>query len=274
MSIPINYIFLRHGQSLNNSINDMFQNNIITKQDIDILSSNNGPLIDPVLSPIGKYSTVLNGAVASGVLQRDFNITTINMVGCSPLLRSMLSAYYSTRKWQSPPKVITVLPYLREIDESSNNKWSGKSKIIMNTTPGYMMKDILYQKRVLNQWGILSFFDFNLIEQYITARSEPGDINNFINWSSKIFVKKFNKPFNFYIITHSGVLRDYLQRNYSNNDGIIIKYMYQPNNNRYYLVKKTPLYLDREKKFISDYSSKYSVQTNRYAFETLKKGIV
>jgi hypothetical protein len=269
MSIPINYIFLRHGQSLNNSINDMIQNNIITRQNIDLLSKNNGPLIDPVLSPIGKYSTVLNGAVASEVLKRDFDITSINMVGCSPLLRSMLSAYFSTRKWKNPPQVITVLPYLREIDESSDNKWSNKSNNIMNTTPGYMMKDLVYQKRILNQWGVLSHFDFSIIEQYMTSRSAPGDINDFINWSRKIF--KFNKPFNFYIITHAGVLRDYLQGNYQNNDGVIIRYMYQPNYNRYYLVKKIPLNLNREKKFILDYSSKYSVQTNRYAFETLLK---
>lgn len=270
MSIPINYIFLRHGQSLNNSLNDMIQNKVITRREIDILSKNNGPLVDPVLSPIGKYSSVLNGAIASRVLQRDYNITSINIVGCSPLLRSMLTAYYSTRKWQTPPRVITVLPYLREIDEGSNNKWSQKSQNIIDTTPGYMMRDTENQKRILNQWGILSYFDFSLVEQYPRKRSLPGDINDFINWSKKIFINRFNKPFNFYIITHSGVLRDYLPGNYPNNDGLIVECMYQPNNT-YYLVKKTPLYLDKTNKFISNYSSRYSVQTNRYAFGILLK---
>jgi hypothetical protein len=247
----------------------MIQNNVITKKEVDILSKNNGPFIDPVLSPIGKYSTVLNGEVASQVLKRDFHIPSINIVGCSPLIRSMLTAYYSTRKWQSPPKVITVLPYLREIDESSSNKWSGKSNFVMNNTPSYMLKDIVNQKRILYQWGILSFFDFSIIEKYIKLRCEPGDINDFINWSRKVFLPKFNKPFNFYIITHSGVLKDYLPGNYQNNNGIIVQYMYQPKSNIFNLVKKENMYLDKDHGFVSDYSSRYSIQTNSYAFKTL-----
>jgi hypothetical protein len=130
IAIPVNYVFLRHSNSNGNSLQSMITNRVISPQEADFLIDN--VLIDPELSQMGKFASTQNGNVITKTLKEN-NIKMINVVGCSCLLRSMLSAYYLTRKWEKSPEKIFVFPYLREIDENSNDKWSDKSRIEIDT---------------------------------------------------------------------------------------------------------------------------------------------
>jgi hypothetical protein len=273
MSIPINYIFLRHSNSNGNALHGMISNKLVTLQEANHLVDN--VLIDSELSTVGKYASVLNGVVISKVLKED-GIKYINVVGCSTLLRAMLSAYYMTRKWENPPNKIFVLPHLREIDESSSNKWSKQSLYNVDSNSSYRMKSITEQKKILESMGILSFFDFSIIENNLFLRHTLGDIPNFISWSKQILDSVFKKEtiptsFNFYLITHAGVLFDYANSSFINNTGILIKEVYNLktcNLKKRSCINLRPL-LEKNTDFISSYSDMYSISTNKAEFKNL-----
>src|SRR5690606_14672139 len=102
------------------------------------------------------------------------------IVGCSPLIRSMETAYYMTRKWPEQPEKIFVFPYLREIDEGSSNKYSTQSRKKIKSSPNYAMKSIQEQKDYLKSINLLNHFDFTFVEDNKKGREEPGDIPTFI----------------------------------------------------------------------------------------------
>ena len=158
----------------------------------------------------------------------------------------MESAYFLTRSWKNPPTKIYVFPLLREIDESSNDKYSKQSIKRINNIPGYMILDIPEQKRYLSNLGILDYFDFQLFEkscdknqlfkkscdknqlfkkscdknQNLLLRNEPGDIPKFINWFQKQTPCGGVAPLNIFIVTHSGVLKSFANESFVNNSGI------------------------------------------------------
>jgi hypothetical protein len=137
----------------------------------------------------------------------------------------METSYYMTRKWKNPPKQIYVFPLLREIDESSNDKYSETSKDIMRITPSYAILPIQEQKAYLKKLGILEFFDFSFVESFPQERIEPGDIHEFIKWFNKYFVNLLEKQsgsLNVFVTTHAGVLRDFSKTGYYNNSGFVI----------------------------------------------------
>jgi hypothetical protein len=155
----------------------------------------------------------------------------INVVGCSPLIRSMETAYFMTRKWKNPPKKIYVFPLLREIDESSTDKYSKKSLKTMETTPSYSMKTINEQKKYLESIELLDFFDFSFVESNLDLRKEPGDIVKFINWFNNFYVSNIRprNNLNVFVVTHAGVLKDYSNEGFYNNSGFVLNgYAYQP----------------------------------------------
>ena len=100
--------------------------NILTK----MFKQKSFTLNDPVLTEIGVEASIYNGCIINKILRnlsqftnkKELEMKTFNVVGCSPLLRSMETAYYMTRKWKNPPDQIYVFPLLREIDESSIDK--------------------------------------------------------------------------------------------------------------------------------------------------------
>jgi broad specificity phosphatase PhoE len=254
MQSNINFTFVRHGFGCHNAISGLMKSDIISVQDALSFSGKNKsivkPMIDPVLTQIGVDASIHNGCVMSKIIKSidkilkssyDLNendnsmkIDSIHVIGCSPLIRCMETAYYMTRSWANPPSKIYVFPFLREIDEGSDNKFSYQSKIIMESKPFYAMKSIEEQKKYLERLGILNFFDFSFVEIFKKERKEPGDISNFIKWFVTFFLNKkyLSETLNVFIVTHAGVLSSFVnqEEGFTNNSGFIINTKYDHNN--------------------------------------------
>lgn len=234
----INFAFLRHGYGCHNAMSNLTRSGVLEydyakkflgkhkeKVDGDII-----PLDDPVLTNIGVEASIHNGCIINKIFKSISSIEpmvmldTFNVVGCSPLIRCMETSYYMTRKWKNPPNKIYVFPLLRELDESSVDKYSQKSKEIIRVTPSYSIKTIQEQKEYLKSLGILDVFDFSFVETFPVERIEPGDIKVFMNWFAKYFVKLLTKRdnLNVFITTHAGVLRDFSKTGFFNNSGFVI----------------------------------------------------
>jgi hypothetical protein len=238
-------------------------------------------LADPLLSPSGRYASKKNGLVIQRILTEEHSIKNGIIIGCSVLLRSMLTAFFISRKWTKPPEKIIVFPYLREIDEGSDDKYSDKSINSTNSNPGYCMRSLKEQKELLSKIGILKYFDFTFVEYDENLRKETGDITKFIIWSKNKFLDNQNpklsitKPLNFIVITHAGVLRDYAKSSFYNNTGIIVKTTFNPVNKNltiksfYNLVKD--LLVDPD--FIHKYNTNTLIKFNTEEFETILNNI-
>ena len=240
----INFAFLRHGYGCHNAMSNLVNEGVISytnankflkKNDgnLNVFTSDIAPLNDPVLTNVGVEASIYNGCIINKILRQLPNLTgdenlqmnKFNVVGCSPLIRCMETSYYMTRKWKNPPKKIYVFPLLREIDESSNYKYSETSKDIMRITPSYAILPIQQQKAYLKKLGILEYFDFSFVESFPQERIEPGDIHEFVKWFNKYFVNLLEKrsgSLNVFVTTHAGVLRDFSKTGYYNNSGFVI----------------------------------------------------
>lgn len=211
-----NFVFTRHSFACHNLFN---------KLDSEFLNKNIKKYPDPELTEYGVIASIINGKVIKKVLY-EYNINHFDIIGCSGLIRSMETAFYLSRQLNAHKKIY-VFPLLRELDESSDNKYSIKSKMRINTTPSYQMESIAFQKDYLKRVGILQFFDFTFIEKS-KERNEPGDINSFINWFNKRFDNGLYKdkqrcgPLNVMLITHAGVLKDFAKESFNNNTGFIL----------------------------------------------------
>lgn len=234
-----NFVFVRHGHGCHNAIGNLVNNETIT---IDqgkkflgkgfSLFNNIKALHDPELTPIGVDVSINNGCIINKIIKYlwifeendKLKMNEINVVGCSPLIRCMETAYFMTRKWKNPPKKIYVFPLLREIDESSVDKYSKKSLKTMETTPSYSMKTINEQKKYLKSIELLDFFDFSFVESNLDLRKEPGDIVKFINWFNNFYVSNIQPRdnLNVFIVTHAGVLKDYSNEGFYNNSGFVL----------------------------------------------------
>lgn len=224
----VNYVFVRHGYGCHNAVKPLYKYGAINTDDAKSMFNITS---DPELTPLGVDASVHNGLIISKLVSNihDYykipnKIQNINVVGTSPLLRSMETAYYMTKDWETPPSKIYVFPYLREIDEHSDDKYSKESRKYMDTNPSYAMKSISEQKEHLKQQGILDRFDFSFVEWNEKLRKEPGDISAFTKWFSENFISDINSlsPMNVFIVTHAGVLRDYANEGYSNNSGFLL----------------------------------------------------
>ena len=228
----INFCFVRHGYACHNAVRNLYKNKLISYEESKKITAPGNK--DPELTEIGVQASINNGMiitklikeVSSNAKNKSMDIQTINVVGCSPLIRSMETAYYMTRKWKTPPNKIYVLPILREIDEGSSNKYSKESRERMNGLMAYGMKSIEEQKEYLKSKGILEFFNFDFVEGNI-ERTEPGDINKFINWISRTQFCK--NDCNMFIVTHAGVLNEYAKEGFFNNSGFVVNYTKENN---------------------------------------------
>lgn len=238
----INFTFVRHGHGCHNAIRSLYKNNIINKSQVDNFLDMES---DPELTPLGVDASVYNGCIISNVIKNlhktidnnNIKIDFMNIVGCSPLIRSMETAYYMTRKWKQTPNKIYVFPFLREIDESSEDKYSSTSRRVIDTEPYYAMKSIEKQKKYLKKRGILQFFDFSFVEHDLRSRSEPGDIKRFTQWFISQFLPLLNIPdnkLNLFIVTHAGVLKDYTDIGFYNNSGFLLNTKVTSNKITYY----------------------------------------
>lgn len=262
----INFVFVRHGYGCHNAIGNLINNKLITSENGKQLLQSH--LIDPELTPIGIDASISNGNIVNKVIRslsttlknKDFNMDEINVIGCSPLIRSMETAYFMSRDWVNPPKKIYVFPLLREIDESSRDKYSNKSRQTMERTPSYAMKSIIEQKKYLRSIGILDIFDFSFVEKYQDLRREPGDISKFINWFVVNYISQIQPrdKLNVFIITHAGVLKDYAQAGFANNSGFVLNGRLKKDN--FNLNKYIPLDQYLPKEFFQEY---YKPQWNK-----------
>lgn len=247
----INFTFVRHGYGCHNSISNLVKNNIITRNEGIALMKNENEKInynlnvklnslkDPELTPIGVDASIYNGCIISKILKSIYKVNNdpkliidkMNIVGCSPLIRCMETAYYMTRKWVNPPNKIYIFPFLREIDEGSEDKYSLHSIRTMNSVPSYAIKSIGEQKEYLKNLGILDFFDFSFVErnQNLQNRNAPGDIPEFLEWFNNEFLPlvKTQDHLNVFITTHAGVLKDYSEEGFTNNSGFVINTTYK-----------------------------------------------
>ena len=272
----INFAFLRHGYGCHNAMSNLAKSGILEYEYArKFLGRNNQensgniiPLNDPVLTNIGVEASIYNGCIINKIFKSISDnepavmLDTFNVVGCSPLIRCMETSYYMTRKWKNPPNKIYVFPLLREIDESSVDKYSQQSKEIIRVTPSYSIKSIQEQKDYLRTLGILDSFDFSFVETFPKERIEPGDIKEFISWFAKYFMTLLNtdnKNLNVFITTHAGVLRDYAGEGFYNNSGFVINTTYVDN-----FAKNTYVSLNnhiKEYNFFKDYSNeKYNTK--------------
>lgn len=231
-----NFIFVRHGYSCTNAIGNLVSNKMLTvNQGRNFLGKDKNdeikPLYDPELTSMGVDVSINNGEIITKIIKDisyNFNniklkMNEINVVGCSPLIRSMETAFFMTRSWKNPPNKIYVFPCLREIDESSSDKYSKQSLYRINTLPGYAMKTLEDQKLYLKSVGLLDYFDFSFVENE-ALRMQPGDISKFIIWFNKNYVSQIEsrKNLNVFIVTHAGVLKDYSQEGFYNNSGFVL----------------------------------------------------
>lgn len=227
----LNFSFVRHGYGCHNALRVLRSSNILPKTE-DMVSL--GIYADPELSPLGVDASTHNGCIIAKIIRNmhkvtgneKLNVGKIDIVACSPLIRSMETAYFMTRTWKNPPSTIFVMPHLREIDEASDDKFSKKSRYNIDMEPAYAMKSIPAQKEYLRQKGILQYFDFSFVEdpQYYVARKEPGDVKRFVHWFVTVFMRKakVTKVSNVFVVTHAGVLRDFANEGFGNNSGFMV----------------------------------------------------
>jgi hypothetical protein len=228
----VNFAFLRHGHGCHNALSPLYKSGLIEMTDYKGFLNMKS---DPELTQMGVDASIHNGCIISKILKHLYNtpelgMNPINIIGCSPLIRCMETAFYMTRKWKNPPTKIFVFPYLREIDERSDDIYSKKSRSVIDTQPSYSMKSIEEQKEYLESQGILDFFDFTFVENNLSARQEPGDISRFMLWFVKQFANKVDKPkLNVFITTHAGVLKNFSKTKFWNNSGIVVNSVLKEN---------------------------------------------
>jgi hypothetical protein len=235
------FSFVRHGEGCHN-----FLRTVRKKMEVDNYREASYEIDDPELTKSGIMISQFNGKR----VRKQIPTENVTFVCCSPLIRSMETAYYMTRLWKDRPKKIYIVPYLREIDENTlvfGDKNSPQSRKIIDEMGVYKMKSLDDQKRYLQNLGILKYFDFSFIEKIDTlppkkkyslfgnnnselltgraARSEPGDLLKFMKWVKKYMLPQIygisekavssleNEDVNFFVVTHAGVLKDFAMKN-------------------------------------------------------------
>lgn len=199
----VNFIFIRHGESCQQVAYNMRNRNSKVYKKLYHLFS------DPTLSDEGVLQSINAGSDYNNRFKNKFNIDSFDIIGCSPMLRSIETAYYMTLDYN--PDNIQVYPFLRECHkcygedtgESLNKIWP--------------MRSIEEQKTYLSSVDI-SNINFNYVKDN-NDRESPGDIETFLNWFSKN-IELTSENTNVLIITHSHVLQSFKSSVSPNNAGI------------------------------------------------------
>jgi broad specificity phosphatase PhoE len=208
--MKINFIFLRHGEScqqITRLIDD-------PKKRKEMFHK----FFDPTLTDNGIENSVTTGIQVKNVLNKNFNINTFDIIGCSPMLRAIETAHYMTKNYNYTNPIF-VLPFLRECHGCVQPvKEKDTPKKLDEIWP---MKSIETQKEYLKSQNIdnISFY----YTRNLLARSQPGNIENFIKWLQTNF-KLPNKPVvNILIVLHSHVIMDAFDKNgVYNNSGFLM----------------------------------------------------
>lgn len=248
----INFIFLRHGNACHNIMKAVMSKK---PQGLD------KEIKDAQLTHFGVDFSIWSGCLIKNILKimgslyKNYDdIEEIDIIGTSPLIRSIETGYYITKNWTNKPKSIHVFPYLRELDERIFNiigftKYSDPS---IYNIPQYAVKKIDEQKsylqNVLND--DMEMIDFTYVEKFKKERESAGDINLFIKWFFDNFKEKLvdKKIYNVVIITHSGVIREFFNKLVFNNFGLILPVFIKDGN----LEIKKDMIVDIEELFPDD----------------------
>jgi hypothetical protein len=217
------FTFVRHGEGCHNMISKHSQS--LGKESYSRLVEMTS---DPELTKAGAIISTYNGNVIKPIIGK------VHIVCCSPLLRSMETAYFMSRGWGTDaPSKIFVVPFLRELDESNmKGKYSIKSRMRIDTLGVYQMSTIDNQKKHLMKYAVardkslVDFFDFTFVEQrdksflqpavkpfLKNGRREPGDIPTFMKWAKTVMLSQLGlqgQNVSLVAVTHAGVLKDFV----------------------------------------------------------------
>ena len=204
------FAFIRHGLSCQNISNVLSRSK---PGDFDINSP--GEVRDPELSQIGVEAAKIEGNSLVETLET-FENQKIGTVFCSQLFRTMDTAVALFQS-KLPNKIIHVVPYLRELDES------GKKGVLQNID-GYAAQnetDQIEKMKLLSlPYHLIDYSFFNK-EQYGVS-DQPGDILEFFKW----FYSKFNKELEndsvIICVTHHGVIKDFFGKGVDNLGGFLL----------------------------------------------------
>ena len=195
----INFVFIRHGESCQQLVSQIQD----SKKRHELFNK----YTDPTLSDQGIQNSILAGRELKKTLNKEFGIKSFDIIGCSPMLRAIETAHYMTTSYNYN-KPIFVFPFLRESKENDTVK---------DVDIRWPMKSIDEQKEYLKTEeidNITFYYVRNLL-----ARSQPGNIENFIKWLSSN-LELPNKPVvNILLVLHSHVIMTAFDKSGVNNNG-------------------------------------------------------
>jgi broad specificity phosphatase PhoE len=199
MSEIINFVFIRHGESLHNAIAGSITDPVIEE---DLIRS----LVDPSITQNGVLNSLYTSIQIDSFMRKHFkSFYGFDIICSSPMIRAIETAHYMCVENEA----IYVMPHLREISGEPGDTARYLDRI-------FPIKDLKDQKKELESKGI------NVSYKYVLKSREPGNIITFIKWFCKHLRRKINKETFVFVATHSHVIYEYIQEYVDNNSGIII----------------------------------------------------
>ena len=190
-NILFTFNFIRHGESCQNLIHKYINNKDVQKKLMYTYS-------DPTLTDTGMIDSVI-------LYQKYLSKIKIDMIGCSPALRTIETSYYMTNS------NVNVFPYLREIYKNTNETREFLDKY-------FPLKTLQEQQEYLKETGILKHVNFNYINNEI--RYEPGNLDKFIDWfEDNVLLPISKNPLNIFIFAHANLFQNITGIGYENNNG-------------------------------------------------------
>lgn len=215
-----NIVFIRHGLSTVNVLSQV--------SDLPIHDNHFEYIVDPSLTSTGAKATKQNGKSLFKTLSKIPRFKDgFNLLISSNLTRAIETAYY-IYPGEMP---VTILPYLKETGPRIVNAKTGTSKSHAWNRPHAMST----QKKNLSSHGIATRYDFMNKSNW----DVPSGIAKFLQWFGEggrflLILGQTLKPnqfksrsFNIIIVTHGGILNDFLKKHQPNFDG-------PPDNNEAY----------------------------------------
>lgn len=225
----INFVFIRHGQSCQNLLSQVRLKDTTTARMLF------DKYADPTLSDKGIRDSIKAGeklkkyGLNSTSCKCDIVIDNFDIVGSSPMIRSIETGYYMNggngSSSNNSKTVVYPFPFLREISKDTAN---GRDTVD-HLNKVFPIKSIQEQKEYFEHEGIPVNFKYVANQN----RYSPGDLTQFIHWfcSSRVysdFGLSSSPEINVLIITHSHVLLHDTLGSFRNNSGILVEVTISP----------------------------------------------
>lgn len=217
MNNEINFIFIRHGESCQNLVANLYHkydpkfNELLRKY------------VDPTLSDTGILDSIKSGILLKDNLKK-YNINNFDFIASSNMIRAIETAFLMTLNLNYNKKqIINVCPYLRETRTPNS---------IIETIKSFPIKALVEQKNYFSN-KLIDNINFSYISENKYS-NKPGNIKKFIKWFAKnILIKEIplkNKPINILVFLHSIVMGEFSNKIPKNNTGFILQTRYNVNN--------------------------------------------